>query len=148
MLEIYRKLRPGEPPTLDSAETLMQNLFFDPRRYDLSIVGRYKFNKKLTLWTLASPASSWLCLWPTPPPARSSSTRASADPAQRAEELDAIGVAEVSVKLDSGDVIRVFTNGWCDMAATWISIPRSAASTSGCASPCCRSCWTSTAARS
>ena len=53
MLEIYRKLRPGEPPTLDSAETLLNNLFFDPRRYDLSIVGRYKFNKKLTLWSIA-----------------------------------------------------------------------------------------------
>ena len=50
MLEIYRKLRPGEPPTVDSAETLVHNLFFDPRRYDLSVVGRYKFNKKLTLW--------------------------------------------------------------------------------------------------
>jgi DNA-directed RNA polymerase subunit beta len=50
MLEIYRKLRPGEPPTVEACETLMNNLFFDPRRYDLSIVGRYKFNKKLSLW--------------------------------------------------------------------------------------------------
>jgi DNA-directed RNA polymerase subunit beta len=50
MLEIYRKLRPGEPPTLDSAESLLNGLFFDPRRYDLSAVGRYKFNKKLALW--------------------------------------------------------------------------------------------------
>ena len=50
MLEIYRKLRPGEPPTVEAAETLIHNLFFDPRRYDLSIVGRYKFNKKLSLW--------------------------------------------------------------------------------------------------
>ena len=49
MLEIYRKLRPGEPPTVEACETLMTNLFFDPRRYDLSIVGRYKFNKKLSL---------------------------------------------------------------------------------------------------
>ena len=49
LLEIYRKLRPGEPPTVDSAETLINNLFFDPRRYDLSMVGRYKFNKKLAL---------------------------------------------------------------------------------------------------
>ena len=39
LLEIYRKLRPGEPPTVDSAETLLHNLFFDPRRYDLSMVG-------------------------------------------------------------------------------------------------------------
>ena len=50
MLEIYRKLRPGEPPTLDSAESLINSLFFDARRYDLSAVGRYKFNKKLSLW--------------------------------------------------------------------------------------------------
>ena len=50
MLEIYRKLRPGEPPTVEACETLLNNLFFDPRRYDLSIVGRYKFNKKLCLW--------------------------------------------------------------------------------------------------
>ncbi len=51
LLEIYRKQRPGEPPTVDSAESLMNALFFDPRRYDLSSVGRYKFNKKLALWT-------------------------------------------------------------------------------------------------
>jgi len=49
MMEIYRRLRPGEPPTVDSARTLINNLFFDPRRYDLSNVGRYKFNKKLAL---------------------------------------------------------------------------------------------------
>ena len=51
LLEIYRKLRPGEPPTVDSAESLLNALFFDPRRYDLSAVGRYKFNKKLAIWT-------------------------------------------------------------------------------------------------
>lgn len=49
MLEVYRKLRPGEPPTLDSAQTLMNSLFFDSRRYDISAVGRYKFNKKLAI---------------------------------------------------------------------------------------------------
>ena len=49
MLEIYRKLRPGEPPTVDSCESLMQTLLFDARRYDLSAVGRYKFNKKLDI---------------------------------------------------------------------------------------------------
>ena len=47
LLEVYRKLRPGEPPTVDSSVTHLQNLFFDPRRYDLSRVGRYKYNKKL-----------------------------------------------------------------------------------------------------
>ncbi len=49
LLEIYRKLRPGEPPTVESASSLIQNLFFDPKRYDLARVGRYKFNKKLRL---------------------------------------------------------------------------------------------------
>ncbi|EFI42007.1 DNA-directed RNA polymerase subunit beta [Peptoniphilus sp. oral taxon 386] len=47
LLEIYKKLRPGEPPTIDSAKSLFENMFFDNRRYDLAHVGRYKFNKKL-----------------------------------------------------------------------------------------------------
>ncbi|NFD31481.1 DNA-directed RNA polymerase subunit beta [Clostridium botulinum] len=49
LLEIYKRLRPGEPPTVDSAESLIQSLFFDAKRYDLSRVGRYKFNKKLAI---------------------------------------------------------------------------------------------------
>ena len=49
LMDIYRKLRPGEPPTVDSARSLIENLFFNPKRYDLSRVGRYKFNKKLGL---------------------------------------------------------------------------------------------------
>ena len=48
ILEIYKKLRPGEPPSVPSAQSLINNLFFDPRRYDLARVGRYKFNKKLS----------------------------------------------------------------------------------------------------
>ena len=47
LVEIYKKLRPGEPPTVDSARNLFDNLFFDPRRYDFARVGRYKINKKL-----------------------------------------------------------------------------------------------------
>ncbi len=47
LLEVYKKLRPGEPPTVESAEIHLNNLFFDPKRYDLSRFGRYKFNKKL-----------------------------------------------------------------------------------------------------
>ena len=49
LLELYKRIRPGEPPTVDSAETLIRNMFFDPKRYDLAKVGRYKFNKKLAL---------------------------------------------------------------------------------------------------
>ena len=62
MLEIYRKLRPGEPPTVEACETLINNLFFDPRRYDLSMVGRYKFNKKpwmKTMMTVDDTLSDW-----------------------------------------------------------------------------------------
>lgn len=61
LIEIYKRLRPGEPPTEESAESLFESLFFEPRRYDLAVVGRYKLNKKLTLperligYELASP---------------------------------------------------------------------------------------------
>ncbi|WP_338743265.1 DNA-directed RNA polymerase subunit beta [Actinomadura luteofluorescens] len=49
LLDIYRKLRPGEPPTRESAQTLLENLYFNPKRYDVAKVGRYKINKKLGL---------------------------------------------------------------------------------------------------
>ena len=49
LIELYKKLRPGEPPTVESSETLLRGMFFDPKRYDLAKVGRYKFNKKLAL---------------------------------------------------------------------------------------------------
>ncbi|MDI3481019.1 MAG: DNA-directed polymerase subunit beta [Tepidanaerobacteraceae bacterium] len=49
LLEIYKRLRPGEPPTVENAKSLLESLFFDPKRYDLAHVGRYKFNKKLRL---------------------------------------------------------------------------------------------------
>ncbi len=54
LLEIYKRLRPGEPPTVDSARTLLNSLFFDPKRYDLAKFGRFKFNKKLALANLIS----------------------------------------------------------------------------------------------
>ena len=49
LVELYKKLRPGEPPTVESSETLLRGMFFDAKRYDLAKVGRYKFNKKLAL---------------------------------------------------------------------------------------------------
>jgi DNA-directed RNA polymerase subunit beta len=49
LLDIYRKLRPGEPPTLDNAKNLIENFYFNPKRYDLAKVGRYKINRKLGL---------------------------------------------------------------------------------------------------
>ena len=115
MLEIYRKLRPGEPPTLDSAETLMQNLFFDPRRYDLSIVGRYKFNKKLTFWARAKGQKLAM---PVADPATGEILFEDGHvlTADDCTLLDKVGVYEISVTLDSGDTIRIFTNKMCDMS--------------------------------
>lgn len=49
LIELYKKIRPGEPPTVESSETLVRNMFYDPKRYDLAKVGRYKYNKKLML---------------------------------------------------------------------------------------------------
>jgi len=49
LLEMYKRIRPGEPPTVESADALLRSMFFDPKRYDLAKVGRYKFNKKLAL---------------------------------------------------------------------------------------------------
>jgi len=49
LVEAYKRLRPGEPPTVEGSESLLRNMFFDPKRYDLARVGRYKFNKKLAL---------------------------------------------------------------------------------------------------
>ena len=51
LVEAYKRLRPGEPPTIEGSESLLRNMFFDPKRYDLAKVGRYKFNKKLALKT-------------------------------------------------------------------------------------------------
>ena len=115
MLEIYRKLRPGEPPTLDSAETLMQNLFFDPRRYDLSIVGRYKFNKKLTFWARAKGQKLAM---PVADPATGEILFEDGHvlTADDCTLLDKVGVYEISVTLDSGETIRIFTNKMCDMS--------------------------------
>ena len=114
MLEIYRKLRPGEPPTLDSAETLLQNLFFDPHRYDLSTVGRYKFNKKLTFWTRAKGQKLAM---PVADPATGEILFEDGHvlTADDCTLMDTVGVPEVSVTLDSGDTIRIFTNKMCDM---------------------------------
>jgi len=63
LLEMYKRIRPGEPPTVESADALLRSMFFDPKRYDLAKVGRYKFNKKLALrgrvagFTLAADAT-------------------------------------------------------------------------------------------
>ena len=114
LLEIYRKLRPGEPPTVDSAETLIRNLFFDPRRYDLSMVGRYKFNKKLSLWVRAADR---VLLAPAVHPATGEILFEAGHLLTRneARELDAVGVNEVVVDVD-GKPLKIFSNHMCDLS--------------------------------
>ncbi len=112
MLEIYRKLRPGEPPTLDSAETLINATFFDHRRYDLSTVGRYKFNKKMALWARLSGCK---LAQPIPDP-RTGEIIAEAGEVltrERAQELDSKGVNRAIVDVDGREVV-VFANNMVD----------------------------------
>ena len=108
LLEIYRKLRPGEPPTVDSSESLLSATFFDPRRYDLSAVGRYKFNKKMALWARLSGHKLAL---PVADP-RTGEIIAEAGEVlnrQRAKELDDRGVNEAVLDMD-GKQVKVFSN--------------------------------------
>ena len=113
LIELYRRLRPGDPPTVDSAQTLLTNLFFDSRRYDISTVGRYKFNKKLAIWSrlsgheLSQPVADPL----TGEIIAEAGERLTRD---RAEELDARGVNDAYVYSD-GREIRVFANGMVKM---------------------------------
>ncbi|HIX04490.1 MAG TPA: DNA-directed RNA polymerase subunit beta [Candidatus Fournierella pullicola] len=112
LLETYRKLRPGEPPTVDSAQTHLNNLFFDPRRYDLSRFGRYKMNKKLALarriagFTAArdvvAPLTGELLI-----SAGEKITR------EMAEAAEAAGVSVAYLTIDDKEV-KVITNGTVD----------------------------------
>ena len=108
--EIYKKLRPGEPPLVESAHILINNLFFDPKRYDLARVGRYKFDKKLAIGnriagkTLArdviSPITGELLY--------EAGTVAEYDVAM---DIENNGVNEVYLRLEDGEEIKVFSNG-------------------------------------
>ena len=113
MLEIYRKLRPGEPPTVEACETLINNLFFDPRRYDLSMVGRYKYNKKLSLWArIRGQKLSFPIADPRTGEILFDAGHIVTD--EEAREMDAIGVNEVTIDVD-GRTMRVFSNHMVDL---------------------------------
>ena len=113
LIEIYKRLRPGEPPTIDGAKTLIHNLFFDARRYDLSNVGRYKYNKKMSI--VPRIANRKLML----PVVDPCTGEIIAEPEEiltreRAEELARKGVNEVVLDID-GKAVKVFGNGMVDM---------------------------------
>jgi len=113
LLEVYRKLRPGEPPTVDSAYSLVNGQFFDPRKYDTARFGRFKYNKKLGLAdritgkTLAAPVADPLT-GEIIADAEETMTR------ERARFLENHGVDRVLLSVEDKDVV-VFTNKMVDI---------------------------------
>ena len=114
LLEIYRRLRPGEPPTVESSESYLEALFFDARRYDVSKVGRYKFNKKLDIWsrlngqTLAQPVTD-------PMTGEIIAMNGETINRAKAHEISSRGVSRAVIDVNGREVI-VFSNGMVDMA--------------------------------
>ena len=113
LFEIYRKLRPSEPPTIESAQAHINGLFFDPRRYDLSRVGRYKYNKKLRLegrltgQTLAQPIAD-------PSTGELLAEAGTTVTRELAERLDDAGVMEAIVTVGEKEV-KIISNGMVDI---------------------------------
>ena len=118
LLEIYRKLRPGEPATVENSQQHLDNLFFDPRRYDLSRVGRYKYNKKLGLSNRLSGCKL------SRPIVDEATGEMLAEPGEvitreRARELEDAGVTVAYVTVDEhGEQkeIKIVSNGTVDLA--------------------------------
>ncbi len=113
LLEVYRKLRPGEPPTVESAVTHLQNLFFDARRYDLSRVGRYKYNKKLGIAfriagkTIAEPVAN-------PMTGELMANVGDILTIDQALEVERAGVSKVKLSVDDRE-FYVISNGMVDI---------------------------------
>ena len=115
LIEVYRKLRPGDPPTVDSAQSLLENLFFDKRRYDISSVGRYKFNKKLALHTRLS---GHTLAMPVADP-MTGEIIADMDEVisrEKAQELEDRGVIDAVIRVEGDREFKIFTNGMVDMS--------------------------------
>ena len=114
LIEIYKKMRPGEPPSVESATSLMDAMFFDVRRYDISAVGRYKYNKKLDiarritghklLETVSDPMTGEVLV-----EADTILTR------DQAREMSRRGVNHVTVESSEGTPVKVFGNGMVDI---------------------------------
>ena len=112
LLEVYKKLRPGEPPTLETAQAHLDALFFDAHRYDLSRVGRYKYNKKLgitdrlTNQVLSRPVIS--------PQGELLADAGDKIDVAKAREIENAGVMAAYVMLESGREIKIVSNGMVD----------------------------------
>ena len=114
LIEIYKKMRPGEPPSVESATSLMNSMFFDMRRYDISAVGRYKYNKKLNiarriagqklLETVVDPMTGEVLAEESEILTR-----------EKAVEISKRGVHGVIVESSEGKPVKVFGNGMVDI---------------------------------
>jgi len=115
LIEIYRRLRPGDPPTVDSAVTLLDNLFFAPRRYDISAVGRYKFNKKLAL---ARRIAGHKLAYPVADPLTGEIIADSNEVLtnEKAQLIEDKGVVELTLDAE-GKLVKVFSNGMVNLSA-------------------------------
>jgi DNA-directed RNA polymerase subunit beta len=113
LIEIYKRLRPGEPPTVESANTLLQSLFFEPKRYDLAGVGRYKINKKLAIRrriigqvaaeTVVDPETGEVLVHEDERISR-----------EMAEAIDRAGVRSMSIRVEDGRELLVVSNAQPD----------------------------------
>ena len=114
LLEIYRRLRPGEPPTVETAIAHLDGLLFDAHRYDVSKVGRYKFNKKMDIWTRLSGQE---VAEPVADPMTGEILAMPGDFITRdmAKAFSAKGVNEATVKVGDQSV-KIFANNMVDMA--------------------------------
>lgn len=113
LIEIYKRLRPGEPPTVESARSLFNALFFDPKRYDLAKVGRYKFNKKLALKArIANHKSAKRIV--NPITGEVLVKEGEKITREKAEEIQNCGINEVEILVD-GKVVKVVGNNTVDI---------------------------------
>ncbi len=113
LFEVYRKLRPGEPPTLENSQAYLNSLLFDVRRYDLSKVGRYKYNKKLAI---SARITGLELARPVPNPLTGELIADAGEvlSMDRALEIENAGICMVYVKKD-GKEVKVISNGMVDI---------------------------------
>ncbi|MGI6265010.1 MAG: DNA-directed RNA polymerase subunit beta [Acutalibacteraceae bacterium] len=118
LLEVYRKLRPGEPLTIENSQQHLEGLFFDPRRYDLSRVGRYKYNKKLGL---SNRLSGHTLSRPVVNPTTGEVMAEAGETVNRARALEmedaGVSVAYITVETHVGETreVKIVTNGMVDI---------------------------------
>lgn len=113
LIEIYKRLRPGEPPTVESARQLLTSLFFDPKRYDLARVGRYKINKKLAL---SARINGRVCARDVVDPSTGEILAEAGEKITRekAEMIQNAGVNQVEILLDDEKVVKIVGNHFVD----------------------------------